>query len=384
MSRKLSIWKKILFSLSLFILTVVACLLILEMTLRCVMPPTLYTPLMPLYPHVKKKIRPSLRGLSEEAEFTTNKWGLRGDEPPWEWDRYLTVLAVGGSTTICFYLDDKKTWPYRTQEKIKEHHPEVWVGNGGIDGQSTRAHIIFMEEVAPKIKPDVVLVLAGVNDLGFSVSEAYRRFGNPYDEKLNKRWNREWELKLLHSRVVQLAYKWKMILWDKAVVEVDSPHHNYYPKPFEKRPPPFTGDPKRMLPKLGEYRQNLKRIIELGRSMDIQVVLMTQPSLYRDTPYWDGIVGGMYWIRKLKGQVSAATLWKFLDAYNRELMDVCREEEVACLDLAREIPGHFKFFYDVFHFTEAGADLVADKISAFLLEHVPELSGAAESAPAES
>src|SRR5262249_14848097 len=56
----------------------------------------------------KTEAEPGLPGLSGVHRFTTNNMGFRGDslidpKPPTE----FRVFMVGGSTTECFYLDDK-------------------------------------------------------------------------------------------------------------------------------------------------------------------------------------------------------------------------------------------------------------------------------------
>jgi hypothetical protein len=39
-----------------------------------------------------------------------NSLGFRGTEPPDEFNKYLTIICIGGSTTEYQYLSDNKTW----------------------------------------------------------------------------------------------------------------------------------------------------------------------------------------------------------------------------------------------------------------------------------
>jgi lysophospholipase L1-like esterase len=318
------------------------------------------------------ELHPVLRGLSPVAMHTTNRWGLRGDEPPLQnWKDTATIVAIGGSTTLCFYLDDHKTWPYLVQEKLRTAGFNAWVGNGGLDGQSTRAHIVFMEKVIPKIRPKAVIFLTGINDLGFSITESVRVLGNKFDRE--QIWNQNAKAILFRSRVAQLVYVWKQILWDKVEVVTANPHHDYLPRPLGADPGPMPADVRPLLPGLPEYRDNLKKLIALARASGARPIFMTQPLLFETTPYWEKMDGGIYWMRKVRSKVSAAMMRKFLDAYNQELLTVCAEEKVDCLDLARLIPSTPKFYYDTMHFTEVGNQLVSDLVARFLQKAVPDL-----------
>jgi hypothetical protein len=48
-------------------------------------------------------------------------------------------------------------------------------------------------------------------------------------------------------------------------------------------------------------------------------------------------------------------------------MEVCGEEGVLCFDLASAIGHDPGYFYDMMHFTEAGAAAAGDTLAGFLL-----------------
>ena len=47
--------------------------------------------------------------LDELIQFSTNSIGFRGAEPPRDFDRALTVVAIGGSTTECLFPSNGKS-----------------------------------------------------------------------------------------------------------------------------------------------------------------------------------------------------------------------------------------------------------------------------------
>ena len=334
----------------------------LELLVRIVSPPNMFSPYLPLRPHNKLELRVQLSGVSPVAHHTTNAWGLRGDEPPSNWSDYYTVVVIGGSTAQCYYLDDAKTWPYLLQGKLRAKGLKSWVGNGGISGHSTRAHMLFVREAISKMKPDAALILVGVNDLWYSLNDDARKLGNPEEHP-------GWKYTVLgNSRLVQLLFLWKIVLFDKAVVLDRSANDDFSAQPITKEME-LPEDLHDLLPSLPEYGRNLRSMIGGLRSMNVRPLFLTQPLLFDSSAQWKSIVGWEYSVNGKKGALSAATYARMLSIFNAELIRVCRGEKVEVLDLASEIPHTKEFFYDTMHFNEQGAELVSDKIAEYLTSH---------------
>lgn len=88
---------------------------------------------------------------------TKNSLGFRGPEPPEGFDRVLSIVAIGGSTTEGFYLSDGRTWPDRLQKKLDQVFESVWLNNAGLSGHSTFGHLILMNDYIGKLRPKVAL-----------------------------------------------------------------------------------------------------------------------------------------------------------------------------------------------------------------------------------
>ena len=97
-------------------------------------------------------------------------------------DASLTILALGDSTTAgtpgffspaekppAGWGDEKSQYAYW----ILQRHPEWTVFNRGVRGQRSDQILWRFERELTRLKPDVVVVLAGVNDLyqGYSVED---------------------------------------------------------------------------------------------------------------------------------------------------------------------------------------------------------------------
>ena len=354
--------KRIVFMLSLILVSSILSLGALEAIVRIVSPPNMFSPYLPLRPHNKIELHVNLSGVSSFAHNTTNSWGLRGDEPPSEWNDFFTIVVIGGSTAQCYYLDDHKTWPYLLQEKLKASFPKTWVGNGGISGHSTRAHVLFVREAISRMKPKVALFLVGINDLWYSMNDEARRLGSPAEQA-------GWKYELLgYSRLAQVLFLWKIILFDHVVVLEHSANADFVPEALA-REMDLPADLRLLVPSIDDFRKNIRTMIGDLKNLGVRPVFLTQPLLFDESDRWKAVVGWDYSVSGKKGKLSAATYAKLLAMFNQELIQTCHADSVEVFDLAAVIPRSSEFFYDTMHFNEKGADLVAEKLAAYLSTH---------------
>lgn len=259
---------------------------------------------------------------------------------------FYTVVTVGSSTTQCVFLDDSKAWPQVLQDTLRARIPRVWVGNAGLDGHSSRSHVLLMHDVVSRIRPDAVLVLASVNDM-LNSALGYVRKLQPYELRRRPSWLLDHSALLRRLTAVQ-----RRLFGGPPGVAYGLPKP---PPPFTGKDPP-TADVRPMLPTLGEFHDNLRTIVRDGRALGIRVVLLTQPLLYEDTPHWRALDGTANWATTHPPRLSAGAVWRLLDA----------EEQSECLDLAGAVPHSGAYFYDWCHFNEGGAHLVAETIARSL------------------
>ena len=332
-----------------------------EIVFHAVMPPGIFNPRFGLRPHQKVMLEVDLPGVTSGGILSTNMWGLRGEEPPEQWDEYFTLVTVGGSTTANYYLDDALTWSHGIQNRLREVHPMTWVGNGGIPRHSSDTHLLFVREVLSYIKPDVALFLVGVNDMG-----PFLRGSADVPERLPETGIRE--TLFSKSMILQLIYKLKVVHIDGAPVISKAVDPTFCEIPMLEEEGDLPDDLHDLLEDPEFYRRRIRFIIVECRSLGITPVFMTQPILYEDNEHWRGVREGSQWLGGAERPMSAAAFSLMLNVLNEDLIQVCTAEDVAVLDLASVIPHSNEYFYDVMHMTEAGADLVAEEAAEFLLE----------------
>ncbi len=339
-------------------------LLAVEIFVSSTMPRQVFNPRFGLRPYSSTELRVDLPGITPGGTLSTNMWGFRGEDPPENWEEWLTIVTIGGSTTANYYLDDALTWSSVVQRQLRLVSPRVWVGNAGIPRHSSETHLLLLKEVVSEIGPDVVVFLVGVNDMG-----PFLRPGGEA-ERMPDAGPREWLF--ARSGLLQLVYKMKKVHIDGAFVVSTAVDPEFTLEPMTEDEAELPDDLHLMLEDPDFYRRRIGLLIEECRSQGVVPVFLTQPILYEDTPEWRGIreASAVY----LGGEIpiSAATFARMLNTLNGDLLEVCRYRGVAVFDLAAHVPHDSAYFYDAMHMTEAGADLSGRAVAGFLEEYFAE------------
>jgi len=309
--------------------------------------------------------------LDKRIVHTKNSLGFRGPELPSDFDSRLTILAVGGSTTECLYLNDGKDWVTLLGGRLQQSHPSVWVNNAGIQGHSTFGHLALLKQVVLPLRPKIVLLLIGVNDYALSsmnhwdsrcpdagACAAITRFS----------WLLRW------SYLLSVPYAWSL---HREAVASGVAAYAMHDGPFVLATLPTTnetdavresyvqGHRTRYLP---GYRHRVMEIIAACRKAGVEPVLITQPHLLGSE---NDPETGVPLSTISMGGISGALFWILLEEYNGVLREVAAKENVFLIDLAHYIPKSSRYYYDLLHFSNEGSALVADAVSSRLVSWLP-------------
>jgi len=331
--------------------------------------PKLYPPGMVRVVEPKPDVAP---GISGPSRMTINHFGLRGPEPHGEPRK---ILCIGGSTTICTYLDDSETWPAVLMSYLNadSHHTPTCVENAGKNGLDLLHHIEFLKRCKISHEFSDCIVLCGVNDLEHSVrmpkndrvalapSHVFD-VGGP-DYPLTPHFKQAFLYKMFKSAVKRII--------EKPEVESDDSEGEFYTERRKERQQATKDYP---LPPLAEhcafYKQCLVSLKNLCDEQGLHLILMTQPVLWRDDlpPELDRLL----WSRPIghTGQaLSVESLAEGMKAFNDTLREFCHEANVELVDLAAALPKDNSVFYDDEHFNEDGARQVARLIADHFHAH---------------
>lgn len=295
--------------------------------------------------------------LDREIVVTRNSLGFRGPEPPADFDRRLTVVTVGGSTTECRYLGDGKDWPARLGQELGRSLDGLWIDNAGLDGHSTFGHQKLLEQRLLKLRPRVVIFLLGINDVARDrLKYQDRALTERSDQDASERWA-NWAAR--HSAVAALAQNaWRARQARR--VPLIQPVLDLRALPHDA-----SGRRGRAVARAHKvefapgYRERVLGLVQACRQAGIVPVLMTQPALYG--PAVDDLTGvdlGTIEVDPQDG-TNGAVAWATLEAYNDVLRELGQAQGVPVVDVARQLPKSSRHFYDFVHFTNEGAQAVA-------------------------
>lgn len=377
-------------------LGLLAGLVLSELALRVFFPAPDPTKYYPWPPYLKQVFRPTpetFPGIQGPTTFSANSLGIRGDE--FSPNQTYRLLAVGGSTTESLYLDDSKTWPHDLQEELNQSSNQaVWVGNVAKSGLDTRHHIYQMKYLLPQYsnpRIDAVIILVGINDLWhFTVPARVEQFPEEFE------LSRTFAIRPVPN-IDELFYK-KTALWVllRRVREnlfrppeppgsfVEDVEGNAYPRLRQRRQHAtgFINDLPDMTQALQDYARNLNTIIDLAQTNSTRIILMTQPSMYKDVmpPDQDALIWGGALENQGKTNIdpnipdryySTGALAVGMKRYNDTLLQVCQTRRIECIDLASALPKDTTIFYSDVHYNTNGARQVANVVAQYLLGHPP-------------
>lgn len=313
--------------------------------------------------------------LDPVIRHSTNSLGFRGPEPPADFGNYLSIVAMGGSTTECYYLDDRRTWPARLAEMLERDFHRVWMNNAGFDGHSTCGHQLLVKQFVGPLRPKVVLCLAGINDVGNADA-------NHWDQELLVHTAADWPTRVVHkladySALAALAVNFRRhrTADAKGLLHANVLHDPISSSSIE---PLSDGERQQELDRhrtefLPGYESRLRYLIEMIRGFEIEPVLITQPVLCG--PGQDDATGTELALIHA-GEVDGETEWEVLELYNDVTRRVAAEDAVLLIDLARRLPKSSRYFYDWLHYNNDGAEAVAAIVEAdlapWLAERFPE------------
>lgn len=289
--------------------------------------------------------------LAKNAVHTKNSWGFRGEE----WDPAsprVKVLFVGGSTTECYFSDDKNVW---TSLYARQLGKDYLVNNAGLNGHSTFGHITLLTEYIRDLKPDYVFFLAGINDVAVSENGA-----NAFDNKISGNNLEGFVIRLEErSRLLNLLHSFYRSYQARKLDLADNLQWNLADKKSKYL---YSEKEKEEIFRKHEaaqaaYAGRLKQLISLCRSVNATPVFITQPLLFgQGTDPATGMDLGSFPIYGMTGR----EYYQKLDYYNETMRKTGAENGVAVIDLAAFLPHDSRYYTDDMHFSDAGAVKIAE------------------------
>ncbi len=303
-----------------------------------------------------------IKKLDRTITYRKNSLGFRGEEPPEDFEDYLTIITVGGSTTECSLLSEGKTWTDVLGIKFKNVFKQLWINNAGLEGHSTFGHRVLMEDYIIKMKPKVVLFLVGGNDTAQEDFEA--------DKSIIKK---EFYFKSIRGLLISMSNYSEVFTvtlniyrYIRAVI-IGVTHTELNLNESEMLE--MSEDDKTRIIQMHKikyikgYERRLSNLVQISKENGIEPILITQPALYGKAI--DNITNVNLAKLKIRKNANGELAWQILELYNDVTREVGRREGILIIDLAKEMPKSSRYYYDTVHYTNEGAEIVAEIIFKF-------------------
>jgi len=319
----------------------------------------------PLERHVYSVDAP-IPGLeSTESLVTTSALGLRADELDLA-DTRPRILTLGGSVTECLMLADADAWPRALQDALGDAGIEAWVGNGGRSGQATIDYTLHVLALAPKLRPDLIIVMPGANDLQAAMEERYFPVDLSDPAQRQRMADRAYPADRV-ERIEELQISYLGFELTRRLATPRTEIGGFYKAMKERRGGAATH--RDSLPDadlLREiYRANVELLVQAAG--DVPVLLLTHPHLWKAglSAEEAAATWGGYTCMNCPNPAyySAAVVAGTLGALNQQTLAVCADSPARCFDLDSAIDRSLDNFYDGAHLTAVGAGRVATALA---------------------
>ena len=315
---------------------------------------------------VWKKDTAIIKGIYKDAIIKFDNFGARSTSD------YTTkssaILAIGGSTTACYALDQPNTWTALLEQQLPEKY---WVGNFGKLGNHSYHHVEQLKHILnypdlPQVK--TVVILMGINDFSAALINQ-----NKYSTLSN------YEINLTaFAHLPDSAMPWVRRL---SITKLLKKSKNNF---FSKFNPDTHGqllqeqskkwrEAKKidLLPDLTKglivYEQNILKLIEIAHQNKVNLLFISQPVLWHKTLsvedekllYSNKTDGGNYYSKK--------ALVEGIKLFNDRLEQTCLQTNTPFIQ--SNLASTSINFYDDCHFTEAGAKNLSEQVFEGLKSH---------------
>ncbi|MFX0137460.1 MAG: SGNH/GDSL hydrolase family protein [Candidatus Hodarchaeota archaeon] len=268
-------------------------------------------------------------------------------DEPFKKNQYL-IICLGGSTTE-FKDSTNIGWPERVEEILQRQYKtkNIRVYNQGRQWYTTLHTLINYQVNLRQYKPDVLIVMHAINDLLHnadfsyfshgSFREDYGHFYGPVNRIIRRKGIEEF-------------------LWEKF-------KHSWYHNPRN-----IIGQNK--FPGAVSFERNLNTLIDLVEKDSITIVLMTQPSVYREKPT-EQIKSVLHMLNN--EAIGSHSKWSYKSAlngfkiYNSIIRKIARDRGVFLIDLDMIVPKTLEYFSDDVHYKYPAFELIAKEVAKELI-----------------
>lgn len=311
--------------------------------------------------------------LPNDAAQHVNRWGYRGDNIEQEKGaNVFRIFVFGGSTVFCGTVPYEQSHCYLLERRLRQAYPQyqIEVQNLGTDWHSTEHDTIKLLFLAQDFSPDLVVTYHGINDLARSLTPDV--FGEgPYWPDYRHYYGAASNLASGGRKVslnVVTGHWCSDLRFDQ--IRLTGPEGkglNGVRTLFVAKARPMEITRWQSLP---AFERNLRDFIGIARSKDMQVLVATQPSLYRaDLSAAEQQLLAFLLSHHFHGKrPSLKSMIEGMRRFNDTTRRVATEAGIELVDLERLMPKSTEYMFDDVHYTPAGNELVGNAFADHIIE----------------
>lgn len=299
------------------------------------------------------------KGINHNAHVVFDNYGGRSISNPKT--KKKAIIAIGGSTTACYSLDQQKMWTTLIEKNLGE---DYWVGNFGKPGSFSSHHILQLEKIIkykglPKI--DKIIIMMGKNDISASLinEEKYLNLSD-FETKINAfkhlpdstvPFYRQLTIAKLYKRAKHnIIRTFRRKNHGEELLECQKARQ--LTKEIDQLPDLSAA--------LAFYEKNSLELIKIAKSENIPIIFISQAVLWNKNLAVEDSKLICSYIRNKGIHYSDSALAKGMELFNKRLEKVCISEGVPFI--WNNIVSNSTNFFDDCHYTEIGAERTAEQI----------------------
>jgi len=292
--------------------------------------------------------RPNASVKGSMCDIRINSLGFRGDEflaekPP----GCIRIAAIGASTTFCIHASSNQhTWPHRLQEMLRSEYPNqtIEVVNAAFPGYRIETSKRNLEHRVLQLQPDVVIYYEASNDITADIDKVAEAHGLVASD--NKGAGFRFGFLARHSSLVRL---------------LNVNFSNFFQRQTGKLSTVPASMPQ-------HFVEQIAAIHALCRDNDSKLVLSAfVTKMRRDQPPDEQMRNAAFSLYYMRYLTIEAVMDAF-DLYNAAVYDYASQNQLPFCADGDSIPGDDLHFVDSIHFSDKGAEKMAERFFKFFVQ----------------
>ena len=273
----------------------------------------------------------------------------------------ISLVFLGGSTTVCHYLDENLRFPYLTGVLL-ENKLGIKINsyNAGRSGNNSLHSIdILLNKIIP-LNPQIVLMMHNINDVT-TLAYEHSYWNNNMSKSVIIDMNNEITanyFRIMRDRLIPNIATQLRIISNKIKNKLRADRANEDEFAHIRGKTITINKPEA----IEQFEMNLEIFIKICQARKIVPVLMTMPSRLKENP--DDLI--VYIFKNGKINFSYQDCRALFDAFNDSIRNKAKENHIPLIDLAKTIPQEAEYMYDTVHYTETGSKQIAHQVSEHL------------------